>query len=67
MFNSSNPADDRFTLDNDQVGRHGALRVFTDSHTGVQYLVVRDGPGLAVTPLLNTDGKPLVAGTEEHA
>ncbi len=64
MFNKADSTSKRFTLDEKQQGVTGGLRVFTDSHTGVQYLVVRDGTGVAVTPLLNADGKPLIS--EEH-
>jgi hypothetical protein len=39
----------------------GAIVVYVDKETGVNYLVVGNGNGVAVTPLLGGDGKPLVA------
>ncbi|MFJ3032071.1 DUF6440 family protein [Rothia terrae] len=66
MFNKTDSADKRFILNDKQEGITGGLRVLTDSHTGMQYLVVRENTGVAVTPLLNADGKPLVAGAEDR-
>lgn len=34
--------------------------IYADTQTGVQYLIVNTGTGVAVTPLLGRDGKPLV-------
>lgn len=67
MFNKTDSADKRFILNDKQEGITGGLRVFTDSHTGVQHLVIRENTGVAVTPLLNADGKPLIAGNEDRA
>ncbi|MDR3085518.1 MAG: DUF6440 family protein [Christensenellaceae bacterium] len=34
--------------------------VYVDRATGVNYLVVNSGYGVAVTPLIDRDGRPLV-------
>ena len=41
------------------VGRRE--EIWTDRDTGVQYLFLRDGYGAGLTPLLDPEGKPLVA------
>ncbi|MDR3085519.1 MAG: DUF6440 family protein [Christensenellaceae bacterium] len=38
----------------------GTVVVYADRATGVNYLVVNSGYGVAVTPLIDKDGKPLV-------
>lgn len=35
--------------------------VIVDRETGVQYLFVKSGYGAGLTPLLDRDGKPLIA------
>lgn len=32
--------------------------ILTDTETGVQYMTVKNGYGIAITPLLNADGTP---------
>ena len=43
---------------------HGALSAFKkilrDNETGIQYLVIESGYGVALTPLLDKEGKPTV-------
>lgn len=34
--------------------------LFVDRETGVNYLVIKDGYGTGVTPLIDADGKPVV-------
>lgn len=34
--------------------------ILTDTETGVQYMTVKNGYGLSITPLLNADGTPYV-------
>jgi len=38
--------------------------VITDKETGVLYLVIYDCYHCAITPLLDSDGKPLLYGTQ---
>ncbi|HAT84375.1 MAG TPA: hypothetical protein DEF02_00630 [Clostridiales bacterium] len=39
--------------------------VIVDRQTGVNYLVAYSSYGLGITPLLDSDGKPVVTKTEE--
>jgi len=39
--------------------------IMVDRETGVQYLFVKSGYGASVTPLLDRDGKPLIASSAE--
>ena len=34
-------------------------KILRDTETGVQYLMVESGYGVAITPLLDKDGKPV--------
>ncbi|MBR3275191.1 MAG: hypothetical protein IKG08_01080 [Eubacterium sp.] len=40
----------------------GKCVVITDTQTGMNYLCVYCGYGMAVTPLLGADGQPVVTG-----
>lgn len=37
--------------------------IFVDRETGVQYLFVKSGYGAGLTPLLDRDGKPMIASS----
>lgn len=38
------------------------IEIITDKNTGVQYMVVnKDSDGCGITPLINQEGKPLLA------
>ncbi len=39
--------------------------VIVDRETGVQYLFVKSGYGAGLTPLLDRDGKPLIASSAD--
>lgn len=39
--------------------------VIVDRETGVQYLFVKSGYGAGLTPLLDRDGKPLIASSTD--
>ena len=39
----------------------GLRQILVDRETGVNYLVMKSGYGLAMTPLLDTNGKPIVS------
>ena len=41
-------------------------RILKDNETGVQYLMVESGYGIALTPLLDKDGKPIVDPKYEY-
>jgi hypothetical protein len=37
-----------------------SMRIIKDTQTGVLYLYTSEGYGTAITPLLDSDGKPIV-------
>lgn len=41
----------------------GQKQILVDKETGVNYLLVKSGYGLGITPLLNKDGKPVISKT----
>ena len=41
-------------------------RILKDNETGIQYLMVESGYGIALTPLLDKDGKPIVDPKYEY-
>ena len=48
------------------IYRQGGLntaKIIVDEVTGVQYLLVQSGYGAGLTPLLDRDGKPVIAQT----
>ena len=40
--------------------------IFVDRETGVHYLFIKSGYGTAVTPLLGSDGQPIVHKTFDY-
>lgn len=38
----------------------GVRQIIVDKETGVNYLVLKSGYGLGITPLLDQDGKPII-------
>lgn len=38
----------------------GFKQIIVDKETGVNYLMIKCGYGLALTPLLDKDGKPII-------
>lgn len=56
----------RFNVINDQTSNSFiSAKVIQDAHTGVNYLLVISGVSIALTPLLDKDGKPLVTIPEK--
>lgn len=41
-----------------------AMEIWVDRETGVQYIFHRDGYAGGLTPLLDSDGKPILASKE---
>ena len=41
-------------------------KILKDNETGVQYLLVESGYGIALTPLLGKDGKPIIDPKYEY-
>ena len=54
------PSDQRFVKTYSQAGFFGAVEIWVDRLTGVNYLFRKDGYGGGLTPLLNRDGTPVV-------
>ncbi len=51
--------DSRFEVVYKEGGALSSVRkIIRDNETGVQYLMVECGYGVAITPLLDKDGKP---------
>ena len=43
-----------------QMKEAGVMQVIVDTETGVNYLFVKSGYGAGLTPLLDSEGKPIV-------
>lgn len=59
MFGRADKRDDRFEVIYEQ-GKLAIYKIIRDKETGVNYLYHAAGYGLAVTPLLDKDGKAVV-------
>ena len=46
--------------DGGQLTDEGVRQILVDKETGVHYLTWKSGYGAGITPLLNSDGKPIV-------
>jgi hypothetical protein len=46
--------------DGSELTNDGTRRILLDKETGVQYLLWRSGNGAGITPLLDSEGKPIV-------
>ena len=59
-------AEKRFTVTYKQTGWDLDTQIIVDTFTGVNYLVLKNGSHVdAVTPLLGSDGKPIITAVEE--
>ncbi len=59
--------DNRFTLvykDGSEISETGSRRILVDKETGVHYLVWKSGYAGGITPLLGSDGKPVVTKSD---
>ncbi len=43
----------------------GIRQILVDRETGVNYLAIKSGYGLGVTPLLDREGKPIITEVEK--
>lgn len=59
MFGRADKRDDRFEVIYEQ-GKLAIYKIIRDKETGVNYLYHAAGYGLALTPLLDKDGKAVV-------
>lgn len=44
----------------------GLRQILVDKETGVNYLVVKSGYGLGITPILDKEGKPIVTVIDDQ-
>ena len=54
---------DRFIVtlkEGSSLNNGGIRQILVDQETGVNYLLIKSGYGLALTPLLDKDGKPII-------
>ncbi|MCL2860695.1 MAG: DUF6440 family protein [Oscillospiraceae bacterium] len=42
------------------IGGNTETTIFTDTETGIQYLLTKNGYGCGLTVLLDKDGKPMI-------
>ena len=55
--------DTRFEVIYKEGGASTSIRkIIRDNETGVQYLQIESGYGIALTPLLDNEGKPVTDG-----
>lgn len=40
--------------------------IYVDKETGINYLMIRTGYGVGLTPLLNSDGKPMITEINDN-
>ena len=55
---------DRFEViykDGSQIRDEGTRQILVDKETGVHYLVWKSGYAGGITPLLDSDGKPVIS------
>ena len=59
--------DRRFTVvykDGSELGESGSRRILVDKETGVHYIIWKSGYAGGITPLLGSDGKPVVTKSD---
>ncbi len=56
--------DKRFAVYTEGMGL-GAVKILMDKLTGVHYLYYSDGSAGGITPLLDSEGKPIVSQPDE--
>ncbi|MCI9595772.1 MAG: hypothetical protein HFE75_00455 [Firmicutes bacterium] len=60
--------DDRFIVmlkEGSALKDDGVRQVLVDKETGVNYLMIKSGYGLGLTPLLDKDGNPMITKIEK--
>ncbi|MBP2098639.1 DUF6440 family protein [Enterococcus rivorum] len=50
----------RFDIESTQLKFGVEVMILTDKVTGVQYLYLRNGTGGGITPLLDSNGQPVI-------
>ena len=68
MFGNKEEFEDRFiTISQHKVGNKHFYRnimVIKDTETRIQYMIVTHPDGVGITPLLDTEGKPIITPAE---
>lgn len=60
--------DNRFVIvlkEGNSLKDEGLRQILVDKETGVNYLALKSGYGLGITPILDKDGKPIVTEIED--
>ena len=60
--------DNRFVIvlkEGNSLKDEGLRKILVDKETGVNYLALKSGYGLGITPMLDKDGKPIVTEIED--
>lgn len=60
-------AEERFKVifkDGSEMSNGGIRQILVDKETGVHYLTWKAGYGAGITPLLDSEGKPVIAKPE---
>ena len=60
--------DNRFVIvlkEGNSLKDEGLRQILVDKETGVNYLALKSGYGLGITPMLDKDGKPIVTEIED--
>lgn len=60
--------DNRFVIvlkEGNSLKDEGLSQILVDKETGVNYLALKSGYGLGITPMLDKDGKPIVTEIED--
>ncbi len=60
--------DSRFVIvlkEGNSLKDEGLRQILVDKETGVNYLALKSGYGLGITPMLDKDGKPIVTEIED--
>ena len=65
MFANKNEKEKRFIIINDQTINCVGVSVIQDVQTGVNYILAQGSTGLAITPLVDKDGKNLITMVEQ--
>jgi hypothetical protein len=65
MFGSKEKKKDRFQIVSEQSNMMLGITVVQDVETGVNYMISEGVHGLGITPLLDSEGKPLVTPVQE--
>lgn len=51
-------------VDAEKLGFGRAVSILVDLNTGVNYILLHDGYGSGITPLLDENGKPVISKKE---